>query len=697
MESDFSIGRWRVQPQLNLLLGPENQSIQIEPKVMEVLVYLAEHAGIVLPKERILQAVWPDTSVTEDVLVHAVVQLRKAFGDNAREPRFIQTVPKRGYRLLAPVLAADDSRSRYEGKDAPGGGRALWIRYVTAASVLVAAAVLVWHYLRSREAVAPPLRVLPLTSWVGSELDPALSPRGDQVAFVSDIEARPRYDLYVMMIGSAVPLRLTRGPGSASKPAWSPDGREVAYLLETEGGALQVVAIPALGGRERSLGTLMGGRLRGLDWSPDAKWLATVAQGPGGGPPAIFLISTETGEILPFTSPPPGIVGDKNPVFSTSGKDLAFVRWYDVQRSEIYVRSLGGGDERLLMVHEGWIQGLDWMPDSSALVFSSIWMGTTGLWKVSTEGNVTQLSFGQNAEELSIAPLGGRLAFSQLFSDANIWRAYGPAAAARGAPHQLISSTREDWAPQYSPDGSKIALTSDRTGIDQIWLCNSEGADCSQLTTEGPSLLPRWSVDGRMIAFAREAAGNLDVYTIDAAGGFPRRLTSAAAADIPWSWSRDGLWIYYFSGDGGKRQVWKVPAKGGAPEPITGDGGMYPRESADGRFLYYCRDDSNSPGIWRLPVSGGREELVLQKSGLSPYGFELWLQSLIYVVRNPRGGTAIERFDLESGQVEKLTDLDAASRIGRMSISPDGRWILFTQNDGRPGDLLLVENFSEER
>jgi DNA-binding winged helix-turn-helix (wHTH) protein len=103
LRTSFGVGHWRVDPALNSLAGP-TETAHLEPKVMEVLVCLAEHASDVVSKERLLRSVWPDTCVTDDVLTRAIFELRRAFGDNARRPRVIQTIPKRGYRLIAPVV-----------------------------------------------------------------------------------------------------------------------------------------------------------------------------------------------------------------------------------------------------------------------------------------------------------------------------------------------------------------------------------------------------------------------------------------------------------------------------------------------------------------------------------------------------------------------------------------------------------------
>ena len=105
MNGDFQVGPWLVAPSLNSI-SCKGATVRLEPKVMEVLVCLAEHAGETLPKETLFHAVWPDTFVTDDVLTHSISELRRAFEDDAREPRIIQTIPKRGYRLVAPVNAA---------------------------------------------------------------------------------------------------------------------------------------------------------------------------------------------------------------------------------------------------------------------------------------------------------------------------------------------------------------------------------------------------------------------------------------------------------------------------------------------------------------------------------------------------------------------------------------------------------------
>jgi len=109
MSADFRVGPWLAQPSLNAI-SRNGTAVRLEPKVMGVLVCLAEHAGETLSKENLLQTVWPDTFVSDDVLKHSISELRRVFEDDAREPRFIQTIAKRGYRLVAPVEPANGTK-----------------------------------------------------------------------------------------------------------------------------------------------------------------------------------------------------------------------------------------------------------------------------------------------------------------------------------------------------------------------------------------------------------------------------------------------------------------------------------------------------------------------------------------------------------------------------------------------------------
>ncbi len=592
-----------------------------------------------------------------------------------------------------------DSGELVAGASPGAATRSRWRRpaYLGAAALASAGVIGGWLFLARPEPPRPALRARPLTSWPGSERHPALSPRGDQIAFVWDGGERQAFDLYVMLLSSNVPLRLTDGPGEVGDPAWSPDGSEIAFPRRLPAGGSRIERIPALGGPGRVLWTSSATSAGQLDWSPDGRLLAFVERSATWEPGKIVLLSMDSGDSRVVTPSPAaaGAITSRLPVFSPDGTTLAYVHWYETPRSDIYLYPVAGGAARRLLSHESWIEGMDWMPDSAALLFSVPWQGATGLWRASMAGAVSQLGFGQDAGDLTIAASGDRLVFSQDLMDSNIWRIGGPAAADRAPPQQLIASTRDDWAPRYSPGGDRIALVSNRSGDFQIWICDGDGRDCSQYETPAPASSPCWSPDGKRLAFAQETDGRFDIFVGDLEGGFPRRLTADEGSDYPDDWSPDGRWIYFRSRRSGSEQIWRVAAAGGEPQQITTGGGGPLAISEDNRFVYY-RKAGRVPGIWQVPVGGGPESLLMERDGLGRHGFALRRNSLVYLAHGGAGTSTIERLDLATGRSEPIAEL-AGTRLGDLSLSPGGRWILFARNDARGGDLILVENLAGGR
>jgi Tol biopolymer transport system component len=192
-------------------------------------------------------------------------------------------------------------------------------------------------------------------------------------------------------------------------------------------------------------------------------------------------------------------------------------------------RSLG--ESRRLILDERRIFDLDWTADGRRIVYSSGETGSTNLLTIPASGGAPErlAVTGENATALSISRSGSRLVYERVVFDSNIWRIPGPNSSdKKSAPSRFIASTQPDQEPQFSPDGTKIAFGSARSGNYEILVCDREGRNPVQLTSFNGHQLgsPRWSPDSRWIAFDSAKAGNQDIYVISADGGPPRRLTS---------------------------------------------------------------------------------------------------------------------------------------------------------------------------
>lgn len=551
-------------------------------------------------------------------------------------------------------------------------------------------------------AVLPAAKVVPFTTFPGRELQPTFSPDGNQIAFAWNGEKRDNFDIYVKLVNTGTPpLRLTFNPADDLFPAWSPDGREIAFVRQS-GSEISIFVVPALGGPESKLYSGTSAFLslyeygNALSWSPDGKYLAFSGQRSPREPNSIFLLSRESLETRQITSPPAGFLGDSTPAFSPDGKVLAFVRGASSRDVEIYVVPAAGGEPKRLTFDNRSGRSLAWTADGHDIVFSLWFYGNLRLWRVSASGGTPeQLAVGgEGGSTLAISRQGDRLAYSQESRDTDIWRVGTSGSTRMRSPTRLISSTRPDYGPQYSPDGGRIAFTSGRSGSNEIWVCDADGQNPVQLTSfAGPDVgSPRWSPDGRQIAFDSVAAGNRDIFVVSADGGKPRRITEDSSDEVRPSWSRDGRWIYFGSNRTADWQVWKVPAEGGKAVQVTRQGGREAFESSDGNFVYYTKGFGIA-GIWKVPVAGGKEMLVLDEA---LQGFWALLDSGIYFV-NPKAAPfpTIDFFNFATGRIKQVAVIEKELQLvaPSLAVSPDGRWLLHAKVDSFESDIVLVENF----
>ncbi len=543
-------------------------------------------------------------------------------------------------------------------------------------------------------------KTVPLTSYVGNECCPSFSPDGNQVAFVWDGPAQDNQDIYVKLIGTEHAVRLTNDPAPDGSPAWSPDGRYIAFLRDLPGSKAGVFLVPAIGGPERKLAeisvpeiSVVGIGFGGLSWFPDGKWLAVTDQN------SVYVLSLSTGEKRKLTFPPAGQIDD-TPAFSPDGRSLAFSRHSTLSAAEIYLLALSSdlapkGEPKQVTLKRQVSKSPVWTASGREIIFSSgpyIAPGESELWRlpVSSGGPPQSLFTSARGSTPAISRQGDRLAYSRLFSDLNIWRVQVPSPNRKASgPVSLIASTYDEEAAQYSPDGKRIVFVSRRSGSSEIWVCGSDGSNSLQLTSLGATGSPHWSPDGRRIIFDSNAEGQFEIYVIDASGGTPQRMTQHKADDAVPSWSRDGRWIYFVSNRTKEWQIWKMPAEGGEAVQVSKHGGHIAYESLDGKFVYFARTPGQG-SVWRIPVGGGDETKVLE-SALGQ-AFAVADKGIYFVTPNPNGTSVFQFHNFATGKLTTLAEIHQSVSWG-MSVSPDERYILYTQEDQTGSDLMLVENF----
>ncbi|MCH8947732.1 MAG: winged helix-turn-helix domain-containing protein [Acidobacteria bacterium] len=269
-------------------LRRKGRKLKLQEQPFQVLALLLERQGEVVTREALREKLWPaDTFVEFDHSLNtAISKIREALGDLADNPRFVETLPRRGYRFIAPVEESGQASEPEATMPVPPlpwwrtTRRPFWSAVLLA--VVIGGAAWFQFFRAPSKSALPPMRVVPLTTLPGSEFDPALSPDGNHLAFSWDGETGDNVDIYVKLIGAETTLRLTDDPAFDCCPAWSPDGRSIAFMRSSETKD-EIFIVPALGGPERKLQTTSGARLFGL-WrfvsgSPDGRFLAVSDQG----------------------------------------------------------------------------------------------------------------------------------------------------------------------------------------------------------------------------------------------------------------------------------------------------------------------------------------------------------------------------------------------------------------------------------
>jgi Tol biopolymer transport system component len=545
------------------------------------------------------------------------------------------------------------------------------------------------------------LTPVPFTALAGQATSPAFSPDGSRIAFAwngDPATGTKGFDLYVKAIGSETLLRLTQHSSGWISPTWSPDGTQIAFQRIDDANT-GIYVVPALGGPERKLrSTPMPWRsfvsipFSNISWSPDGKWIAFDDVLPEGEHADLFLLSTETLEIRQIPNSPE-CTGEGMPSFSHSGEYLAF--WCSLNggdKDTLSFLRLPDGKPRTVASFQVYPTGLTWSADDKKLIYS-FGESSYKLGEVTVaNGSVKELAFLGNAAQPTVSAKGDKLAFSAAHISSNIWRRdlFHPDSRAV----ELVPSSRGQFDAQYSPDGKHIAFASFRSGVQGVWISNEDGSNLVQISNPAQlSGSPQWSPDGKKIAFDSRQLDGWQVYVADATEGVPKKLITNISNLIRPHWSRDGKWIYFRSIEAGRMGVYRCPASGGDAIALSTDiDGFSPQESFDERTIFFASHESKP--MLKKVLSPGQPATESEVDGLPRLSDSaLWTIAPGGIYFVPADAPmSVRYFDFATKQVRPIFEADQ-DFVSGLSVSSDGRWLLYSQAGDVNSDIMLVDHF----
>ena len=631
--------------------------VKLGGQPFEILALLLKRPGQMVSREEMQREIWAaDTFVDFNHGLNAAVnKLRETLSDSAEEPKYIETLPRRGYRFIGKVEAAENGqlaagaivepdlpsvapppaepKSAEPGRFFKTGARLGRIPgllnrssrkkvIVLAGAGLAMAFLLFWGLLsgwgllgeRIRENAEREVKKA-RTGELGNMLtlvpdpasDPAISPDGGSVAFRRNSYA-PREagaaGIFVSSSYGKALTQLTQHPGDCC-PAWSPDGKQIAFSrIAAEAYGIYIVS--AGGGEPKKVSHEDPRKKRGeLAWTADGKFIAFSGDSPQGGS-QIFLLSVDDSSVWPMTSPQ-GQDRDWGPSFSPDGTQMAFVRANGAGfPEEIFVTRTEGGPPQTAAYRANG-KG----PEEP--IFAAL--GSNGaprqltFQRASIMGPPTWSSDGQN------------IVFSSTKEgEPSLWTI----PANGGEARRIEEPGTATWHPTISRLDNKLVVQKilRASGIYRVDLEEGSTQQSRIIVTstngrnEGPALSP----DGRRLLFMSDRSGSLEIWASNRDGSAAVQLTNLHGCGTP-RLSPDGLWVAFDTTGEGAQGVYVVSSMGGTPRALLADKweNSVPSWSRDGKWIYFGSHRSGEDQVWKVSAAGGEPVQVTRHGGFAAW------------------------------------------------------------------------------
>ena len=692
----YQLDDWLVDGDANLLTRGDVQR-SLRNKAMELLLLFLQRPNETISREEIVARIWAgNEAVAAQGINNAIWAIRQTLDDDADEPRYLQTIPKKGYRLIAPVQVlargqrahaaavvtnADEQAATFLSRNKRRIALLLSLFLLTSLLAL-------WLLPRPSATTVPAFtETSALTQYTGMEYLGQLSPDGQLLAFAWwQSTGKGRLYLRAAADTSATPTPISSTDNEITSVAWSPDGTELAFIELDDAEHCNVMVYSLQTAALRQVGSCLPLWTPSLAWSPNAAQLVYTGK-LGDSAPGLLLHDLKRGETRQLTQSDT-LLSDHQPAWSADGQQIAFARAQASDASrDLYVTDLQGRVERLTEQQFRDLHGLTWRRDQDALIYSTTQHGSRTLWQFDRQRRQHQ-PLGLEGS----APNAHRdgLVFSLLKKHQRI--ALLSFAAGRADLQPLTGSVASEQSPDYSTVQQALVFVSARSGFRELWL-SQRGNDVIRPLTQLRDLAhsPRWSPAGDSIAFVGSCQSReyglclLHVQT----GKVLSLHTSPGDYETP-QWSDDGQSLLVIINHHEQPQLWSVARDGSDARPLhtAQPPAIIQKRSADALLYYQPRQSRH---VRAFDYHNGSEPPTPVAE--LPDGTVAWLMTPtgILVLRRDRVETWLRQVDASSPwQILAEFPLGTFAEFPQLSVGAEPDQVYVELADTAYADLMLA-------
>lgn len=723
----YEFGEFRLDTKEKILTRG-GKPVSLTPKVFEMLCVFVENHGRLIEKEEMMQKLWAESFVEESNLTFNVRQLRVALGDSAQSPKYIQTVPRHGYRFIAevnrvvekepqnpfekqpPETAEDNPPVEYAEKvsiaDFESPKNNAFPKFSTKSLIVPGLIVLLVTSLlaafiynqkgASRRAAAPILNAEfkseQLTN-AGGVYEAVISPDGKLMAYSSNIGDKTGVWLRQIETGENTQL-VAETDDAYYGLAFSNDNRELYFSRgprSNEAVKINIYRVSVLGGIPREV---VSGVFSFFSISPDNRQISFVRCPRTDEDFCSLFVADVDGrnETKLLTRPRPTLMRDNQ--FSPDGKSIVVAvgqtRSSSSQFGLIEV-NVSTGTEREVSNHKfSSIKYLRWLPDQSAVLVTAFEPpnNSVKIFRVSVETDEIEVLTKDspvNYDCISLDGAAARMVTTQITANYKVWSGSMDAPeAAKPISQAAEPMYKGQNGVVFSPSGKKIVFATASDINQQIWIMNADGADQRQLTTgQGTNWQPRLSPDESYILFASNRSGAGQIWRMNPDGSNQTQLTNEAAGARPLLISSDGKTVYFEAPRDSNLGKMSISADGKIILSVISGERMFQPEinPAEDTVAYFARKPNQPFQIALMSLADGKilKSFPLAEEGVLPTKV-VWSPDgkyLFYVSKRGSKDT-VWRLSLETEKTEKFVDLGEED-VSDFAIAPDGKSFAFVR------------------